>query len=188
MPGYSDDPQSRYLEAAVDGHLIACLYAPNGNPAPGPKFDYKLKWLACLVERAKFLIDSGAPALLVGDFNIIPSELDVYKPERWTDDALFRSEVRDVFAKLLAQGWIDSLRKLHPEPHVYTFWDYFRKAFDRDAGLRIDHLLLSPAAAKRLKAAGVDRQVRGWEHSSDHAPTWVELSEVKARTRARRGT
>ena len=185
LPGDPEDAQSRYLEAAVDGLLIACLYLPNGNPAPGPKFDYKLKWFARLQLRARELLDSGAPALLVGDFNVMPTELDVYKPERWQDDALFRPEVRDAFARLVAQGWTDALRELNPGKRIYTFWDYFRNAYARDAGLRIDHLLLSPPVAKRLAAAGVDRDVRGWPKASDHAPTWVELADLPRPRRAR---
>jgi exodeoxyribonuclease-3 len=186
LPGDSDDVQSRYLEAAVRGHLIACLYAPNGNPAPGPKFDYKLQWLARLAARAQYLLTSKAPALLVGDFNVIPTDLDVYKPERWVDDALFRPEARKVFADLLDQGWTDAVRQRHPGERIYTFWDYFRKAYARNAGLRIDHLLLSPAVAKRLVAAGVDADVRGWEKASDHAPTWIELADRKPTVRTRR--
>jgi exodeoxyribonuclease-3 len=186
LPGDSDDPQSRYLEAAVQGVLIACLYAPNGNPAPGPKFDYKLRWFARFAERAKYLLASKAPAMLVGDFNVIPTDLDVYKPERWVDDALFRPEVRRAFADLVDRGWIDAVRKKYPCERVYTFWDYFRNAYGRDAGLRIDHLLLSPILAKRLIAAGVDKHVRGWEKASDHAPTWIELADRKSPPRARR--
>jgi exodeoxyribonuclease-3 len=187
LPGDAKDVQSRYLEAAVRGHLIACLYAPNGNPAPGPKFDYKLSWMARLAERAQHLLASKAPVLLVGDFNVIPTELDVYKPERWLDDALFRPETRKAFAELLEQGWIDALRRLHPGERLFTFWDYFRNAYARDAGLRIDHLLLSPSVAKRLTAAGVDREVRGWDKASDHAPAWIDLADLKARVRRRRG-
>nr|WP_308237886.1 exodeoxyribonuclease III [Phenylobacterium sp. J426] len=171
-----EDVQSRYLEAAVNGLLIGCLYLPNGNPAPGPKFDYKLRWFDRLLAHGRSLIDQQVPALLVGDFNVMPTDLDVYKPERWLDDALFRPEVRDAYARLLAQGWTDSLRLLHPGERIYTFWDYFRNAYARDAGLRIDHLLLSPPVAPRLEAAGVDRHVRGWDKTSDHAPTWIELA------------
>jgi exodeoxyribonuclease-3 len=185
LPGDPADAQSRYLEAAVGGVLIGCLYMPNGNPAPGPKFDYKLAWFARLAKRAAVLMESGAPAMLVGDFNVMPTELDVYKPERWVDDALFRPEVREAFARLLKQGWIDALREKHPGERIYTFWDYFRRAYTRNAGLRIDHLLLSPPLAKRLVAAGVDKDVRGWEKASDHAPTWVELAEGKAPTSRR---
>jgi exodeoxyribonuclease-3 len=168
-------------EAAVDGVLIACLYLPNGNPAPGPKFDYKLKGFDRLIERAAELIATDAPVILAGDFNVMPTELDVYKPERWVNDALFRPETRDAFHRLVAQGWTDSLRTMHPDQRTYTFWDYFRNAYGRDAGLRIDHLLLSPALAGSLKAAGVDRDVRGREKPSDHAPTWVELDLEQTR-------
>lgn len=176
LPGEPEDVQSRYLEAAVNGVLVACLYLPNGNPAPGPKFEYKLRWFERLIAHAQGLIDQGVPAAVVGDFNVMPTDLDVYKPERWTDDALFRPEVRDAYGRLLAQGWTDSLRHLHPGERIYTFWDYFRNAWTRNAGLRIDHLLLSPALAPRLKAAGVDAHVRGWEKTSDHAPVFVELA------------
>jgi exodeoxyribonuclease-3 len=175
LPGDPSDEQSRYLEAAVNGILVACLYLPNGNPAPGPKFEYKLRWFERFHARAQELIDSGAPVILCGDYNVIPTELDAYKPERWVDDALFRPETRAAYQKLLDQGWTDALRATHPDEVIYTFWDYFRDAYGRNAGLRIDHLLLSPALAPRLKAAGVDREVRGREKPSDHAPTWVEL-------------
>jgi exodeoxyribonuclease-3 len=175
LPGDPEDEQSRYIEAAVNGILVACLYLPNGNPAPGPKFDYKLKWFARLHTRAQELIDSGAPVVICGDYNVMPTELDVYKPERWVDDALFRPETRAAFHKLVAQGWTDALRATHPDEVIYTFWDYFRDAYGRNAGLRIDHLLLSPKLAPHLKAAGVDREVRGREKPSDHAPTWIEL-------------
>ncbi len=176
LPGDPDDTHSRYIEAEIDGIRIGCLYLPNGNPAPGPKFDYKLDWFKRLHEYAGKLVKLDAPVALAGDFNVMPTELDVYKPERWVDDALFRPETRAAYARLVAQGWTDSIRKLHPKERIYTFWDYFRNAFARDAGLRIDHLLLNPALAKRLRRAGVDRDVRGWEKTSDHAPTWVELA------------
>ena len=175
LPGDSEDEQSRYLEAVVDGILVACLYLPNGNPAPGPKFDYKLAWFERLIKHADELMATGAKVVLAGDFNVMPTELDVYKPERWVNDALFRPETRDAFHRLVAQGWTDSLRTMHPDERIYTFWDYFRNAYGRDAGLRIDHLLLSPALAPALKAAGVHRDVRGREKPSDHAPTWIEL-------------
>jgi exodeoxyribonuclease III len=175
LPGDPEDMHSRYIEATVNGVVIGCLYLPNGNPAPGPKFDYKLKWLDRLIAHAAELVNSGAPVVLAGDYNVIPTERDVYKPERWVDDALFRVEVREAFSKLIQQGWTDSLRTLHPEETIYTFWDYFRDAYGRNAGLRIDHLLLNPAVRGRLAAAGVDREVRGWERASDHAPTWVQL-------------
>ncbi len=175
LAGDPEDAQSRYIEAAVDGVMIACLYLPNGNPAPGPKFDYKLAWFERLITRAAELLSSGAPVVLAGDFNVMPTDIDVYKPERWVNDALFRPETREAFHRLMAQGWCDALRTMHPDERIYTFWDYFRNAYGRDAGLRIDHLLLSPALAGALKAAGVDRDVRGREKPSDHAPTWIEL-------------
>jgi exodeoxyribonuclease-3 len=181
LPGDPDDTHSRYIEAAIDGMIVGCLYLPNGNPAPGPKFDYKLRWFDRLREHAENLLATGEPVVLAGDFNVMPTDLDVYAPERWVDDALFRPEVRDAYRRLVAQGWTDALRALHPGERIYTFWKYFRNAFGRDAGLRIDHLLLSPPLAKRLTAAGVDRDVRGREHASDHAPAWIELAEpVKA--------
>jgi exodeoxyribonuclease III len=179
LPGDPDDAHSRYIEAAVDGILIGCLYMPNGNPAPGPKFDYKLRWFDRLTRHAAELLATGIPAVLAGDFNVMPTELDVYKPERWVDDALFRSEVREAFQGLLAQGWTDAIRTLHPGERVYTFWDYFRNAWVRNAGLRIDHLLLSPSIAQRLVAADVDRHVRAWEKASDHAPAWIELGKAE---------
>lgn len=175
LPGEEEDTQSRYIEAAVNGVLIGCLYLPNGNPAPGPKFDYKLRWFERLTAYAAELLTHEVPVALIGDFNVMPTELDVYKPERWLDDALFRPEVRLAFHALVAQGWTDALREMHPGERIYTFWDYFRNAWGRDAGLRIDHLLLSPELAKRLEAAEVDRHVRGWEKASDHAPVWTEL-------------
>lgn len=177
LPGDAEDVQSRYLEAMVGGILICCLYLPNGNPAPGPKFDYKLKWFDRLANRAKTLLDFKIPVLLLGDFNVMPAELDVYKPERWVNDALFRPETRAAFHNLVAQGWTDAIRKLYPDEVIYTFWDYFRNAYARNAGLRIDHFLLSPEAVPRLVSAGVDKHVRGWEKSSDHAPVWIELKE-----------
>jgi exodeoxyribonuclease III len=180
LPGDPDDLHSRYLEATTHGLIVGCLYLPNGNPAPGPKFDYKLRWLERLIVHAAALVSRDAPVILAGDYNVIPTERDVYKPERWVDDALFRIEVREAFARLTRQGWIDGIRALHPDAQIYTFWDYFRNAFGRDAGLRIDHLLLNPAVAGRLTDAGVDRNVRGWEKASDHAPTWVELKDVAA--------
>ena len=176
LPGDPDDLQSRYIEAAVNGVLVGCLYLPNGNPAPGPKFDYKLAWFARLQAHAKALLASGAPVILAGDYNVMPTDLDVYKPERWLDDALFRPEVKTAYAELVAQGWTDALRELHPGERIFTFWDYFRNAFARDAGLRIDHLLLAPSVAGRLRAAVVDSHVRGWEKTSDHAPVWIELA------------
>ena len=186
LPGDAVDAQSRYIEAAVDGLLIGCLYVPNGNPAPSEKFDFKLAWFERLIAHAAELLASGAPVALIGDYNVMPTELDVYKPERWVNDALFRVEVREAFRRLVAQGWTDALRTLHPGERIYTFWDYFRNAYTRDAGLRIDHLLLSPSIAARLTAAGVDRAVRGWEKASDHAPVWIELKDGPAPRKAAR--
>jgi exodeoxyribonuclease III len=183
LPGDADDTHSRYIEAEIGGLIIGCLYLPNGNPAPGPKFDYKLAWLHRLRAHARDLLDSGAPVVLAGDYNVIPTELDVYKPERWVDDALFRPESREAFGRLLDQGWQDVVRALHPGQRIYTFWDYFRNAWPRDAGLRIDHLLVSPSLAPRVRGAGVDREVRGWEKASDHAPTWIEIDKAGRRRR-----
>jgi exodeoxyribonuclease-3 len=175
LPGDPDDEQSRYIEAAIDGMLVGCLYLPNGNPWPGPKFDYKLRWFERLTSYAAELLELEVPVVLAGDYNVMPTELDVYKPERWVDDALFRIEVRDAYKALVDQGWTDAIRELNPGKRIYTFWHYFRNSFARDAGLRIDHLLLSAHVAKRLKNGGVDRTARSWEHTSDHAPTWIEL-------------
>jgi exodeoxyribonuclease-3 len=177
LPGDPEDTHSRYIEAEVNNIIIGGLYLPNGNPAPGPKFDYKLKWFERLTDHAAGLLKDGKPVLLTGDFNVMPTEKDVYKPERWVKDALFRPESREAFHNLVAQGWTDAIRKLYPDETIYTFWDYFRNAYGRNAGLRIDHFLLSPALSKRLKAAGVDKHVRGWEKTSDHAPVWIELSD-----------
>ena len=187
LPGDEDDLHSRYIEAAVDGLLIGCLYVPNGNPVKSEKFGFKLSWFERLIAHAAELLQTGAPIVLAGDYNVMPTELDVYKPERWVNDALFRVEVREAFRRLTAQGWTDALRTLHPGERIYTFWDYFRNAYARDAGLRIDHLLLSPAVAARLKAAGVDRDVRGWEKASDHAPVWIELADGAAERPKRTG-
>jgi exodeoxyribonuclease III len=183
LPGDLDDAHSRYIEAAIGGLIVGCLYLPNGNPAPGPKFDYKLRWFDRLAAYAKQLLASGAPVVLAGDYNVMPTDLDVYAPERWVDDALFRPEVREAYRRLVEQGWTDALRALHPDERIYTFWKYFRNAFARNAGLRIDHLLLSPSIAGRLVAAEVDRDVRGREHASDHAPVWVELADAKSAAR-----
>jgi exodeoxyribonuclease III len=175
LPGDPDPSQSRYIEAAISGLLIGNMYAPNGNPWPGPKFDYKLAWLDRLHDHARDLLDSGAPVLLMGDYNVIPTEHDVYKWERWAKDALFSPDAREKYAKLVAQDWTDAIRHLHPDERIFTFWHYWRRAFERNGGIRIDHLLLSPQLAPNLKAAGVDRTPRGWEKTSDHAPAWIEL-------------
>jgi exodeoxyribonuclease-3 len=178
LPGDPGDPHSRYIEGTVGELTIGCLYLPNGNPAPGPKFDYKLAWFERLHDYGKTILAAGRPFIMAGDYNVMPTDLDVYAPERWRDDALFRPEVRKAYADFVALGWTDSLRHLHPGERIYTFWKYLRYAFERDAGLRIDHLLLSPQLRGRLRRAGVDRDVRGWEKTSDHAPTWIELSET----------
>jgi exodeoxyribonuclease-3 len=183
LPGDPEDLHSRYLEAELFGITIGCIYLPNGNPAPGPKFDYKLAWFRRLTAHAARLIKTGRPILLCGDYNAVPTPLDAYKPERWVDDAVFFPETRALYARLVAQGWTDALRHLHPDEVIYTYWDYFRNAFGRNAGLRMDHLLLSPSLARRLVAAGVDRHVRSWEKTSDHAPTWIELKDA-GRSRA----
>lgn len=179
LPGDPDDSNSRYIEAKINDILVGCLYLPNGNPAPGPKLEYKLRWFERLTAHAAGLLASDIPVVLTGDYNVMPTELDVYKPERWVDDALFRPEVRAAFKKLVAQGLTDAIRTLYPDEVIYTFWDYFRNAYGRNAGLRIDHFLLSPQLKNRLVAAGVDRSVRGWQKSSDHAPVWIELAETK---------
>ncbi len=181
LPGDPEDLHSRYIEAEIQGIIIGCLYLPNGNPYPGPKFDYKLGWFKRLTAHANKLIKKEVPAILVGDFNVMPTELDVYKPERWVNDALFRIEIREAFKKLVGQGWTDALRKKHPGEIIYTFFDYFRNAYARNAGLRIDHFLLSPKLSKHLIAAEVDHHVRGWEKTSDHAPVWIELKESKSK-------
>jgi exodeoxyribonuclease-3 len=177
LPGEPDDDHSRYIEAFVNGIVVGCLYLPNGNPAPGPKFDYKLRWFERLKQHAAELLAHGMPVVLTGDYNVMPTELDVYKPERWVEDALFRPETRQAFKTLVDQGWTDAIRKLYPTEKIYTFYDYFRNAYGRDAGLRIDHFLLDPQLDKRLVAAGVDKHVRGWEKTSDHAPVWIELAD-----------
>jgi exodeoxyribonuclease-3 len=176
LPGDPEDTHSRYIEANINNIIIGCLYLPNGNPAPGPKFDYKLRWFERFTKHAASLLALKQPVILTGDYNVMPTEKDVYKPERWVNDALFRVETREAFSNLVAQGWTDAIRKLYPDDTIYTFWDYFRNAYERNAGLRIDHFLLSPSLTKHLRAAGVDRFVRGWEKSSDHAPVWIEIT------------
>lgn len=175
LPGDPRDTQSRYIEAAVNGLLIGCLYLPNGNPQPGPKFDYKLKWFDRLQKHAKALLKDGAPVVLAGDYNAVPTDFDIYPTTSWKDDALVQPQTRAAYRKLVGQGWTDSLRTLFPKKPMYTFWDYKRRRWDRDAGLRIDHLLLSPSLGPRLKKGGVDREERGREGASDHAPAWIEL-------------
>lgn len=178
LPGDPDDAHSRYIEAAVNGVIVAGLYLPNGNPRPGPKFDYKMRWFDRLIDHAGGLLASGMPVVIAGDFNVMPTERDVRRPERWLDDALFAPEVRAAYARLLRQGWTDALRTIHPDETIYTFWKYFRGAFERDDDLRIDHILLSPSIARRLDDAQVDRAPRSWEKTSDHAPVWVSLRDA----------
>ena len=177
LPGDPEDSHSRYIEAMVNDITIGCLYLPNGNPAPGPKYDYKLQWFQRLSEHAKDLLAQDRPVILAGDYNVIPTEMDVYKPASWVKDALFLPQTREAYHQLIAQGWTDALRKLYPGEKIYTFWDYFRQAYSRNAGLRIDHFLLNKQADKRLLAGGVDKEVRGWEKSSDHAPVWIQVKD-----------
>jgi exodeoxyribonuclease-3 len=175
LPGEQGDDQARYIEAAVNGVLIASLYLPNGNPQPGPKFDYKLRWFDRLIRHSSELLASGAPVVLAGDFNVVPTDNDIYPSKSWDHDALLQPETRAAYRRLLGLGWIDVIRALYPTERVYTFWDYKRDRWRRDAGLRIDHILLSPNLANRLAAAGIDKHVRGKPDASDHAPVWVEL-------------
>jgi exodeoxyribonuclease-3 len=175
LPGDPEDKQSRYIEAAVNGVLIGCIYLPNGNPQPGPKFKYKLAWFERLIVHAANLQAANVPVVLAGDYNVVPTDFDIYNTRSWLGNALLQPESRTCYRRLLDQGWTDALRALHPTVPMYTFWHYLREAWPRDAGLRLDHLLLSKTASKRLKRAGVDRQVRGEEGASDHAPAWIEL-------------
>jgi len=187
LPGDGAEAQSRYIEAAVRGVLITSLYAPNGNPQPGPKFAYKLVWMKRLARHAEHLYGAGIPVVLAGDYNVVPTDRDIYPTQSYAKDALLQPQSRALFQRLLDQGWIDAIRTLHPDAPMYTFWDYMRNRWQRDAGLRIDHLLLSAEAAKRLADAGVDRQIRGREGASDHAPAWVELrEEATARQNSRK--
>jgi exodeoxyribonuclease-3 len=175
LPGDPDDTHSRYIEGEVAGIVIGCLYLPNGNPQPGPKFEYKLAWFERLIKHAKQLFDSKRPVVLAGDYNVVPTDFDIYDPKSWKKDALLQPQSRDGFERLLAQGWTDALRALHPQERIYTFWDYFRNHWARNSGLRIDHLLVSDELRPRLVAADVDREVRGQPRPSDHAPVWIEL-------------
>jgi exodeoxyribonuclease-3 len=177
LPGFAEDEQSRYLEAAVHGIVVGCLYLPNGNPQPGPKFDYKLRWFEHFITHAQQLRDSGHPVVLAGDYNVVPTDADIYNTRSWLKDALLQPESRDCFQRLLAQGWGDALRLRYPDERIYTFWDYFRQHWQKNSGLRIDHLLLSQSLTERLEDAGVDRWVRDLEHASDHAPAWIQLSD-----------
>ena len=175
LEGEPDDEHSRYLECDVGGLVVASIYLPNGNPRPGPKFDYKLRWLGRLAARARALLAEEVSAVLAGDYNVIPNDNDTFSVRAMAEDALMQSESRAGFRALVAQGWTDALRTRHPKGGTWTFWDYQAGAWQRDAGFRIDHLLLSPAVADRLVDAGVDKAYRGREKASDHAPTWVRL-------------
>ncbi len=175
LPGGTDDTHSRYIEATVKGIRVGCLYLPNGNPQPGPKFDYKLAWFERLITHAATLCQSGEPVVLAGDYNVVPTDFDIYNPRSWLKDALLQPESRECYQRLLAQGWTDSVRVRFPDQRVYTFWDYFRQHWEKDSGLRIDHLLLNPSLSAQLSEAGVDKWVRGQPGASDHAPTWVQL-------------
>jgi exodeoxyribonuclease III len=186
LPGDRADTQARYLEAAVHGVIVGCLYAPNGNPQPGPKFDYKLAWLERLIAHAADLYASGVPVVLAGDYNVVPTDADIYPTTSYDDDALVQPQSRAAFSHLLRQGWTDAIRARHPAAKIYTFWDYMRKRWERNAGLRIDHLLLNPELGARLVDADVDKAVRGRPGASDHAPTWIEVAVKKPRRRAKR--
>lgn len=175
LPGDSSDIQSRYIEAAVNGILLGCIYLPNGNPQPGPKFEYKLAWFRRLHNHARKLLKEKVPAILAGDFNVAPTPFDIYPTRSWDNDALIQPESRTAYSKLVKQGWTDALRTLHPDAPMYTFWHYMRNRWPRDKGLRLDHLLLSPPLANQLVSAGVDRDVRGKPNASDHAPSWIIL-------------
>jgi exodeoxyribonuclease-3 len=178
LPENSADSHSRYIEAEINGLIVGSLYLPNGNPQPGPKFDYKLDWFEKLIGYAMTLVRGTAPVILAGDYNVVPTDFDIYNPRSWLKDALLQPETRECYQRLLAQGWCDALRALNPEKRVYTFWDYFRQHWEKNAGLRIDHLLLNPALRQGLVGAGVDAWVRGREGASDHAPTWVQLKRA----------
>jgi bifunctional non-homologous end joining protein LigD len=178
LPGDDNEfTHSRYIEAFVNGLVIGCIYLPNGNPWPGPKFDYKLRWFSRLAEHAKDLVNRDLPVILIGDYNVMPTELDTYKPEKYVNNALFRPETREAYKNLVDQGWTDAIRTLYPDERIYTFWDYLRDAYGRNAGLRLDHFLLNKSITGRLAAAQVDKHVRGWKGSSDHAPVWIELAD-----------
>jgi exodeoxyribonuclease-3 len=175
LPGNSEDNQARYIEAAVNGVLIASLYLPNGNPQPGPKFIYKMMWFERLIAHAAALRVAGVPVVLAGDYNVVPAAQDIYQTRSLDDNALIQPESRRAFARLVTQGWTDALRRLHPEGPLWTFWDYKRDRWQRDKGMRLDHILLSPEMSERLISGGIDRWVRGEENASDHAPAWVEF-------------
>jgi exodeoxyribonuclease III len=186
LPGNASDEQSRYLEAEVHDLVVGCLYLPNGNPQPGAKFDYKLAWFERLIEHAAALYGSGRPVALIGDFNVVPTDFDIYNTRSWKKDALLQPQSRECYRRLLAQGWTDAIRELYPGEQIFTFWDYFRQHWERNAGLRIDHLLLNAELRPRLLAAGVDKWVRGLAGASDHAPAWVTLVDEAKRPARRR--
>jgi len=175
LPGDPADPQSRYIEAAINGVLVGCIYAPNGNPVPGPKFAYKLAWLERLHVHARSLLDAGVPVVLAGDYNVVPTDFDIYRHKSRGRDAVIQPQARAAFRRLLEQGWTDALRTLHPDEPLFTFWDYFRDAWGRNAGMRLDHFLLSPDLFDRLEDGEVDAFVRPEPGASDHAPAWIEL-------------
>ncbi|CAN7619471.1 exodeoxyribonuclease III [Phenylobacterium sp. LjRoot164] len=179
LPGGDDDTQARYIEAAIDGVLVASIYLPNGNPNPGPKFNYKLAWMERLRRHAASLLAAQVPVILAGDFNVAPTESDIYQPNHWQGDALVDPRARESFAQILGDGWVDGLRAVHPSGPLWTFWAYIRRRWENDKGLRLDHLLLSPRLADRLIGAGVDKAVRGREGASDHAPAWIELAPAR---------
>ena len=185
LPGDPTDDQSRYVEAAVGGILVGCLYLPNGNPQPGPKFDYKLAWFERLIAHAAELLAANVPVVLAGDYNVVPTQADIYPSRSWDKDALLQPGSRCAFRRLVAQGWTDAVRALHPSDPIYTFWDYKRNRWPRDAGLRLDHILLSPGLVKDLRTVGVDRAHRGREGASDHAPVWAVLQPARAPRAAR---
>jgi exodeoxyribonuclease-3 len=178
LPGDPSDVQSRYVEAAAHGVIVGCLYAPNGNPQPGPKFAYKLAWMERLLAHAQMLYETGHPVALIGDYNVVPTDADIYNPRSWLKNALLQPEPRALYQRLLAQGWTDAIQARHPDTRVYTFWDYLRQGWERNAGLRLDHILLSGSLSDGLRDAGVDRWVRGLPNASDHAPAWATIETV----------
>jgi exodeoxyribonuclease-3 len=177
LPGFEADTHSRYIEAKLHGIVIASLYLPNGNPQPGPKFDYKVEWFDRFIAHAASLLKTKQPIVLAGDYNVVPTDFDIYNPRSWLNDALLQPETRERYQRLLAQSWTDAIRARFPNDRIYTFWDYFRRHWETNSGLRIDHLLLTPDLSKRVTDAGVDKWVRGQPNASDHAPTWVRLKD-----------
>lgn len=177
LPGDPDDTHSRYIEAEVDGLIVGCLYLPNGNPAPGPKFDYKLQWFERLIGYSQSLMKKGEKVVLCGDYNVVPTPIDAVVPRRWLGDAVYFPETRLAYSEMLGHGWVDAVRRIHPEKGIYTYWNFaYHGGYDRSSGLRMDHLLISPSLSDQLRSAGVDVDVRGWEKPSDHAPAWIDLA------------